>query len=204
MNYNAKNYTEQGGDTTHIGGKLVIEQGAIVEGLPSASGIVLDCGGLSFEEAIEGDVDITEHISVAELHAAVISDAPITIKGFTYDDLSITFTDVRRCPTDDYLWINAELIWPSTGEIFQIATGMILVDNNTVKARGYVGYPKATRSSPGVVAVGDGLSVNNGVISVSGAANQAASSASTVEGLLTDFNALLTKLKAAGLMAADA
>lgn len=35
------------------------------------------------------------------------------------------------------------------------------------------------------------------------AANQAASSASDVAGLKTDFNALLTKLKAAGLMVAD-
>ena len=34
--YNARNYTEQGGDVTHIGGKLVIEPGAIVEGLPYA------------------------------------------------------------------------------------------------------------------------------------------------------------------------
>ena len=31
--YNTKNYTEQGGDVTHIGGKLIIEEGAIVEGL---------------------------------------------------------------------------------------------------------------------------------------------------------------------------
>ena len=31
--YNAKNYTEQGGDVTHIGGKLIIEQGAEVEGM---------------------------------------------------------------------------------------------------------------------------------------------------------------------------
>ena len=36
------------------------------------------------------------------------------------------------------------------------------------------------------------------------AANQAASTASTVAGIVTDFNGLLTKLKAAGLMAADA
>jgi hypothetical protein len=36
MSYNAKNYTEQGGDVTHIGGKLVIEEGGSVEGLPSA------------------------------------------------------------------------------------------------------------------------------------------------------------------------
>ena len=36
--YNVKNYTEQGGDVTHIGGKLVIEEGASVEGLPFPSG----------------------------------------------------------------------------------------------------------------------------------------------------------------------
>lgn len=32
--YNAKNYTEQGGEVTHIGGKLIFDEGASVEGLP--------------------------------------------------------------------------------------------------------------------------------------------------------------------------
>ena len=36
MSYNAKNYTEQGGEVTHIGGKLVIDEGGSVEGLPIA------------------------------------------------------------------------------------------------------------------------------------------------------------------------
>ncbi len=31
--YAAKNYTEQGGDVTHIGGKLVIDEGGSVEGM---------------------------------------------------------------------------------------------------------------------------------------------------------------------------
>lgn len=35
--YNAKNYTEQNGEVTHIGGKLVIDEGGSVEGLPSSS-----------------------------------------------------------------------------------------------------------------------------------------------------------------------
>ena len=35
MSYNAKNYTEQGGEITRIGGRLVIEEGGSVEGLPS-------------------------------------------------------------------------------------------------------------------------------------------------------------------------
>ena len=33
---NVKNYTEQGGEKTVIGGSLIIEEGATVEGLPSA------------------------------------------------------------------------------------------------------------------------------------------------------------------------
>ena len=36
MSYTVKNYTEQGGDVTHIGGKLIIEEGASIEGLPSS------------------------------------------------------------------------------------------------------------------------------------------------------------------------
>lgn len=36
MAYNVKNYTEQGGEVTHIGGKLVFDEGASVEGLPFA------------------------------------------------------------------------------------------------------------------------------------------------------------------------
>lgn len=42
MSYNTKNYTEQGGETTHIGGKLVIDEGGSVEGLPSADVPVMD------------------------------------------------------------------------------------------------------------------------------------------------------------------
>lgn len=38
MNYNTKNYTEQGGDVTHIGGKLIIDEGGSVEGLPPSAG----------------------------------------------------------------------------------------------------------------------------------------------------------------------
>ena len=34
--YNAKNYTEQGGEVTHIGGKMVFEEGSSVEGFPSS------------------------------------------------------------------------------------------------------------------------------------------------------------------------
>lgn len=33
---NIKNYTEQGGDVTVIGGSLIIEEGATLEGFPAA------------------------------------------------------------------------------------------------------------------------------------------------------------------------
>lgn len=36
MDYNAKNYTEQGGDVTHFGGRVVFENGCQIEGLPEA------------------------------------------------------------------------------------------------------------------------------------------------------------------------
>ena len=35
MSYNAKNYTEQGGEKTVIGGTLEIKEGALITGLPS-------------------------------------------------------------------------------------------------------------------------------------------------------------------------
>ena len=35
MSYNAKNYTEQGGDVTRFGGKVIFEEGSRIEGLPA-------------------------------------------------------------------------------------------------------------------------------------------------------------------------
>ena len=49
--YNVKNYTEQGGDVTHIGGKLVIEEGASVEGLPFPSGSITPAANQANSEA---------------------------------------------------------------------------------------------------------------------------------------------------------
>ena len=37
MSYNAKNYTEQGGEVTHIGGKLVFEESGSIAGFPGAA-----------------------------------------------------------------------------------------------------------------------------------------------------------------------
>ena len=37
MSYNTKNYTEQGGNITHFGGKVIFENGCEIEGLPAAA-----------------------------------------------------------------------------------------------------------------------------------------------------------------------
>lgn len=58
-----------------------------------------------------------------------------------------------------------------------------------------------TVSGTGAITVPDATTTVKGVVKQS--ANQADSVATTAEGLVTDFNALLDKLKTAGIMVAD-
>ena len=118
MSYNAKNYTEQGGEKTVIGGTLEIKEGASVTGLPSAS------------------VSIATETTLGGIKAAAKTETD-------------TVT-VKVCP-DGILFL------PTFG----------------------------AGSVPSI------------------AENQTASTAEDIAGLLSDFNALLAKLKTAGLMAAD-
>jgi len=55
----------------------------------------------------------------------------------------------------------------------------------------------------GTLEIKEGASVTGLPSTFTPAENQPASTAATVEALVTDFNDLLTKLKTAGLMAAD-
>jgi hypothetical protein len=76
--YNSKNYTEQGGDVTHIGGKLVIEQGAEVEGM---SGVAYTAGDNITIEGNEISATDTTYEAATESalglvkQAAAIADA---------------------------------------------------------------------------------------------------------------------------------
>ena len=124
MSYNTKNYTEQGGEKTVIGGTLEIKEGASVTGLSANPLLVATeetLGGVKAAAADEGD---TVEIKISE-------------DGKLY---------APTYPTD------------------------------------------ATESVSGLIKM---------------AANQADSIAEDTATLVTDFNALLAKLKAAGLMAAD-
>ena len=96
------------------------------------------------------------------------------------------------------------------GEIEILAGAKIKADEGaTVEGFGGGSYtlPPATSETLGGVKVGAGLSVSeDGTLSADGitkAENQADSTATDAEGLVTDFNALLAKLKAAGLMEDD-
>ena len=66
--------------------------------------------------------------------------------------------------------------------------------------------PAATADKLGGIKVGSGLTITDGVLSATGitpAEAQADSTASSYTGLKDDFNALLSKLRAAGLLGAN-
>ena len=125
MSYNAKNYTEQGGEKTVIGGTLEIKEGASVTGLPSAVVAV------ATEEAL-GGVLAAAKAETDTLEAKIGEDHKLYVPPYT--------------------------------------------------------LPAAEAAALGGVLL---------------AANQAASTATELSGLVTEFNTLLAALKAAGIMAAD-
>ena len=124
MSYNTKNYTEQGGEKTVIGGTLEIKEGASVTGLSANPLLVATEETLGGVKAAAAGEDDTVEVKIGE-------------DGKLY---------APTYPTD------------------------------------------ATESVSGLIKM---------------AANQADSIAEDTATLVTDFNALLAKLKAAGLMAAD-
>jgi len=124
MSYNTKNYTEQGGEKTVIGGTLEIKEGASVTGLSADPLLVATEETLGGVKAAAAGEDDTVEVKIGE-------------DGKLY---------APTYPTD------------------------------------------ATESVSGLVKM---------------AANQADSIAEDTATLVTGFNALLAKLKAAGLMAAD-
>lgn len=72
MSYNAKNYTEQGGEKTVIGGELVIEEGAKVTGLP-----VLENQSASTAETVEALVtDFNALLSKLKAAGIMTADTP--------------------------------------------------------------------------------------------------------------------------------
>ncbi|MBR3298939.1 MAG: hypothetical protein IKI64_07005 [Clostridia bacterium] len=59
--YNTKNYTEQGGDVTHIHGRLIIEEDGEISGLPQASGLT---PGIIKADGITRDAPYTVEVKI--------------------------------------------------------------------------------------------------------------------------------------------
>jgi biopolymer transport protein ExbD len=161
MSYNTKNYTEQGGEKTVIGGTLEIKEGASVTGLSANPLLVATeetLGGV--KAAAAGDSDTVE-VKIGEdgkLYVPALAMATAETLGGVI---------AEEAGEDDTVEVKID----ETGKLYAPA------------------YPTdATEQVSGLVKM---------------AANQADSIAEDTATLVTDFNALLAKLKAAGLMAAD-
>ena len=104
--YSVKNYTEQGGDVTHIGGKLVIDEGGEVEGfdggggspytLPIASADTL--GGVKAktksDETVEVAVDEDGKLYVPAVTKVVHVENSTTTNGEDVTDLVTKFNSL--------------------------------------------------------------------------------------------------------------
>ncbi|MBQ2070990.1 MAG: hypothetical protein II460_01480 [Oscillospiraceae bacterium] len=90
MSSSIKNYTEQGGECTVIGGKLTFEEGARVSGFPGCA--VLDMQGYDLAEAISRDADITSIVSVDAFQNATAGDKYVVISNAAFGGLTGLFS----------------------------------------------------------------------------------------------------------------
>ena len=161
MSYNVKNYTEQGGEKTVIGGTLEIKEGASVTGL-SADPLLA-----ATEETLGG------------VKAAIAGES---------------YTVEVKIGEDGKLYVQA-----LAAAISEALGGVIAeeaAEGDTVEVKIGEDSKLYTPAYPA-----DATELVSGLVKT--AANQADSIAEDTAALVTDFNALLVKLKAAGLMAAD-
>ncbi len=87
MSYSAKNYTEQGGDRTVIGGDVSFEEGARITGFPTP--VVIDFKGFNFLNALNENVDVTDIIPVETFREASRCAGPIIIRGLSFLDFEV-------------------------------------------------------------------------------------------------------------------
>lgn len=97
MSYNAKNYTEQGGNVTHFGGKVVFEEGVEVEGLsanPLNKASADTLGGIKVGDGLSIDSDgvlSADGITPAENQA----DSEAVTVAELVDDLNALLTKLK-------------------------------------------------------------------------------------------------------------
>lgn len=122
MSSSVKNYTEQGGEKTVIGGTLEFTEGAQVKGLPSSSSaLVLDCGGITVSQATENPLDITEAVPLENFTAACSGENAVIIRGVSMQDGGAECSIQTLCCTEG------------------IITGMGVLISNAAVMMGYIG-----------------------------------------------------------------
>lgn len=161
MSYNTKNYTEQGGEKTVIGGTLEIKEGASVTGLSADPLLVATEETLGGVKAAAAGEDDTIEVKIGE-------------------DSKLYVQAIAMASAEALGGVIAEEA--AEGDTVEVKIG----EDGKLYAPAYP--TEATEAVSGLVKT---------------AANQADSIAADTAALVTDFNALLTKLKAAGLMVAD-
>lgn len=137
MSYNTKNYTEQGGDTTVIGGTLEIKEGAQVKGLP-ASYILVDCGGVLLEEMLAGPVDITKAISVKEFQNICKTPLPKVVTGLHQGSKDHHFHMQCVCNSENDMTGIAWLVNGDTAQMTALFTAYMYVENKRVFIRAHM------------------------------------------------------------------
>ena len=137
MSDNTENYTEQGGDTTVIGGTLEIKEGAQVKGLP-ASYILVDCGGVLLEEMLAGPVDITKAISVKEFQNICKTPLPKVVTGLHQGNKDHHFHMQCVCNSESDMVGAAWLVNGSTAAMTTLFSAYIYVENKRVFIRAHM------------------------------------------------------------------
>lgn len=162
MSYNTKNYTEQGGEKTVIGGTLEIKEGATVTGMaanPLTAATAAALGGIKAATAGAGDTVEAKIGAGSKLFVPALTTATAEALG------------------------GIKAAAAGAGDTVEVKIG--------AGSKLFVpAYPSdATEEAAGLVKAAE---------------NQADSTAEDAAGLVVDFNALLAKLKAAGIMTDDA
>lgn len=92
--YNSKNYTEQGGEVTHINGSLVVGPGGTVSGLPLAGGLepgIIKADPITRDESYTVEVKIDPETGKLYVPAHPVANPVSQSNATTVADLKNSF-----------------------------------------------------------------------------------------------------------------
>lgn len=154
MSSTIKNYTEQGGDRTVIGGELAFEEGARLTGLPSsASAIVLDMQEYNLGDAIFETQDISNIITPEQFYEATSGDRIVIINNAAFGGLPGKFS-IQGLEICQGQMIFGVAHIPHEGDIGSFISLQIWtrsVENDEVQVVLRVGINAQFNTSPGLI-----------------------------------------------------